>query len=285
MPETILDQTPEATPETTPKPEATPLFADPTNQVLAGDFANHMGDDVAPYAETLNQRFGNQPLATVLKSYGEANKTISQGGRVIGYPAHDSPAEMQEKWAAANGLHEKFEAADYKLHPEERPEGYDEAFTDAMAAKMLEHKTPPALAQALAKDFQALEAERNRVAQDMRDNAQHEALVQLKTTLGPEYDEKIAKAKAVAISQGFDPQNEMFNNPEVVLFLTKVSGLLGEDTIASMRQAAGASGQFTDSKTKAYDIMENPANPDYEKYQRGDATVAAKVNRLLSGQQ
>lgn len=252
--------------------------------VLAPDFVNHLGDESRPYANVLD-RFKGQSIETVFKSFGEANKTISEGGRVLPFPAADAPPAEMERWRATHGLNDEFKPSDYGLTPEEPPEGFNEEFSNKMAEKMLARGVPPALAKGLAQDYFDLEQEIAR-DMDMKIAAQQkEAQENLKRSLGPNYDATISKIRTVVAAQGFDPDDgEIFGNPNVVGMLAKVTGLLGEDTIASMKESVGVTGAFAgDDYARGIDIIENPANPLHERYTNGDPDVAAEVNRLLAG--
>ena len=237
-----------------------------------------------PYAEVLNQRFGGQPLSKAMKSYGEANKTISEGGRPIGYPPPEATKAEVDKWRSANGLHEKFTAADYELMPAEPVEGWSDDLAGRFGERLLARNVPPALAKGLAEDYLAIEADLRRQAQDAYEASQFEAQKQLQQELGPEYRDRMQKIKAVVASQGFDPADkELFASPTTVRFLSKIVGLLGEDTVASMRQGGGGfQGSIGDPGFEANRIMTDPTHPDHKAYQNGEPAAAAKVERLLT---
>lgn len=264
-------------------PDMHPLFADSKTNTLSADFASKLGPDLAPYADVLNQRFGGQPIEQLARSYGEANKMISEGGRPIGYPAPDSTPEAWAKWSSANGVPESPDG--YKLFPDGAPNGLDPEIVGQFQQAFHEEKAPPALAQRMAARYAQIEAAAVAKAQDAYKQQQFDRQQELQKSLGIEYEDRIAKVKGVVASQGFDPGDpELFDNPKVVGFLLKMTNLLGEDTVASMKESAIASGAFRgDGKSEAMRIMTDKTHPEYERYQQGDTAVAAKVTRLLKG--
>lgn len=272
---------PVAAPE--PTPAASPYFSDLKNGVLSPDFANQLGDELMPFADTLNQRFGGQSIAKLAKSYGEANKMISEGGRPLGYPADDAPPEQWDKWAKANGLSEEFQASDYKLFGDQPPEWLSPEENDRFSQMMLENKVPPPLARKIAQGYAAYAEEATRAMQDAYENQMHKRQQALQKELGAEYETAMRNVKGMVADMGFDPSDgELFDNPKVVQLLVKTSRLLGEDRVASMRENAQATGAFaSDPAYEARRIMTDSTHPDHAKYAQGDPAVAAKVTRLL----
>lgn len=265
-----------------PPSVSTGLWADPESATLGVDFANHLGEDAAPFAEVLNQRFGGQSLAALAKSYGEANKTISEGGRAIGYPGPDATDKDWDRWNKANGVPE--DSSGYQLfEPGKEPEGLNEEAVAAFREVFHEEKVPPGLAQKIAARYAQLESEFAQKAEDAYKNQLFEQEKQLQRDWGIEYEDRMNKIKTVVAAQGMDPGDPaLFDNPTVVRFLGKMTSLLGEDTVASMREAAGSTpGLHQGGKSEAIRIMEDPSHPDHQKYREGDQQVAAKVNRLL----
>lgn len=282
-----------ATPETPPAPavETTipapaaalhPLFTGATGNTLAPDFATRLGPDVADYAEVVNQRFGGQDIAKLVKSYGEANKMISEGGRPIGYPAPDSPPEAWAKWNKANGVPETAEG--YQLF-EDGKEGIDPAIVAKFQAAFHDEKVPPALAQRMAARYAEIEAEVTAAKMEAQKANMEAAQADLQKQWGADYEVRMDHLKGLVASQGFDPGDpELFDSPKVVGFLAKVAGMLGEDTVASLRSAAVATGAFRGSPSaEARRIMSDPTHPEHAAYLQAGPNdpVAVKVRTLL----
>lgn len=288
-----MSDTPIAPTEATPAPPAGdpapapaaalhPLFTDATGNTLAADFATRLGPDVADYAEVINQRFGGQDIAKLVKSYGEANKMISEGGRPIGYPAPDSPPEAWAKWNKANGVPET--PADYKLFSEAQ-QGVDPEIVGKFQKAFHDEKVPPALAQRMAARYAEIEAEVTASRMAEQKATMDAAQADLQKQWGADYEVKMDKLKGVVASQGYDPGDpELFDNPKVVGFLAKVAGMLGEDTVASLRSAAVATGAYRgDPAAEARRIMSDPTHPEHAAYLIAGPNdpVAVKVRTLL----
>jgi len=104
----------------------------------------------------------------------------------------------------------------------------------------------------------------------------------LKKEWGSGYAEKIGKVKSVVQSLGYDPTDAtLFSNPTVVKFLGKVTGLLSEDAVASMRGAVAPGSSFVSPTEEAHAIMTDDKHPEHRKYMEGDRNVVKKVARLL----
>lgn len=284
---------PEVAAPATPAPDAppaaqdmSPLWSDPGNSVLSQDFANHLGEDVIPYANVLNDKYGGQPLSVLARSYGEANKMISEGGRPIGYPAPDADEATWEKWNTANAVPEKPE--DYQLFGEgEAPENLNGEAMERFQSLLHGLKAPASLARELAKGYTQIEQEFAQKAADEYENQLHAANQQLQRDWGPEYEERMGSIKAMAVANGVGVDNPaIFDSPDTLRLLGKVVGLLGEDTIASWKQAAGG-GQFGGGGVgEAHRIMSDPSHPDHKAYVEStdpNSPVNQKVNRLLQG--
>ena len=171
----------------------------------------------------------------------------------------------------------------YNFKPETLPEGatWDEAAAGKFAAAF--HKG--GVSEEAAKEIAALFVEHELEAQAAM-SAAYEKQIQegtekLKKEWGAQYQEKVSKIKSIAASLGYEHTDPVFANPAVVSLLGKVVGMLGEDTVASMRGAVAPGGKFVSGVEEANAIMRDAKHPDHDAYIRGDATIIAKVKRLI----
>lgn len=251
--------------------------------MLTGDFANHLGDDLQAAAADINQRFGNQPLSTFVKSWKDGQDLISQGGKVEGYPAEDATPTAVQRWNSGNAVPD--EASAYQLFDGDPPEGINTEAVGMFQELFKATGTPPALARKISDGYQKIEADFAKRASDIYEAGLREKEAELRKELGPEYEDSMKALKGVLASQGMDPSDTtIFDNPDTIRFGLKVMGMLGEDTVASLRSNAASAGAFgRDAKTEAMAVINDSSHPDHAAYNRGDREVVARVVRGLGG--
>ena len=99
------------------------------------------------------------------------------------------------------------------------------------------------------------------------------------------YQEKLAQVAGFVSSLGYGTDNaRLFSDPEIVGFLGKVIGMLGEDAKAAIKGAVAPGGHFTLGREEAERIMKDSSHPDHEAYRRGDHGVVSRVKRLIDGE-
>lgn len=104
---------------------------------------------------------------------------------------------------------------------------------------------------------------------------------ELKKHFGADIDKAVGRVQGALKADGFDPsiadpQSPNFWGPDFLRYADLQAKRSGED-----RLAGGTPVQHARGAAAAKDIMTNPENPLYAKYQAHDATVVAQVKQLM----
>ena len=224
-------------------------------------------------------------LPTLAKSYRELELRLSQNPRTgVVVPGPEATEMQHAEYRKAMGIPDT--PAGYTLKPDKLPDGI--AWDETRGAKMAEvfHKNGVSQAQAAAiiADYLAGEQEQHLALRTKADNLMAERERELQREWGNEYGQKMNTIKQVVATLGFDAGDpELFNNGKVLSFLGKVTGMLSEDAIGSLRGAVGPGGTFISGAEEARAITRDPNHPEHAKYLKGDPDVVAKVRRLYNG--
>jgi hypothetical protein len=193
--------------------------------------------------------------------------------------------ELETKFHTARPPGEVPENPDgYQLKPEKLPEGvtFNEDAAKRFAQVFHTKGVTKDQAAEISKTFLELEAANHEALSAAYEKQIADGTTALKKEWGQDYGEKLGKVKSVVASLGYDPADPgLFSNPKVVSFLGKVTALLSEDSVASMRGAVAPGNTFVNGTEEARAIMTDSRHPDFEKYQAGDRAVVAKVKRLI----
>jgi hypothetical protein len=289
-----LNKGPSAPSESTPPPsDITPsaeesLIGQPEAPVGDGGF-KYVGDDgqfVSDWAKHLPEDFGDfrnklanyrNPLQ-LAKALHSANQVISKKG-IIPLTPESSAAEVSA-YRKQMGVPDKPEGYWEGVNTEVG-EGlnFDQNIADQYLVVAHKHNIPAAaMKDLIAVNKQQAEiqlaAEQQRVAEGRTHGRE-----QLRQVWRADFERNMGFAeKGVALEKG-NPNTFGFRDPEVVRIVAGLTRRLGEDVLAG---AGPALPQGTyELKATAMDIIQNPANKDYQKYRSGDPDVRSRVRRML----
>jgi len=177
----------------------------------------------------------------------------------------------------------------YTLDPERAPEGI--AWTPGMAGDFASVFHAHGITNTAGKALVSAYLEREEAMLTAASEAYEAKLDQDKRTLerewgGPvRYQEKLSQVAGFVTSLGYGTDNaRLFSDPEIVGFLGKVVGMLGEDAKAAIKGSVAPGGHFTLGRDEAERIMKDSSHPDHESYLRGDHGVVSRVKRLIDGE-
>jgi hypothetical protein len=239
------------------------------------DWSKHLPEDFGDFRNKLANYRNPVQLAKALHS---ANQTISKKGII--------PPTPQSTEAEVSAYRKQMGVPD-------KPEGYLEGveietaegipFNKEIAGVYMEvahkHHIPAAAMQDLlaVNKKQAeiqLAAEQQRVAE-----ARSHGLEQLRQVWRADFANKLGMAKKGVVLEKGNPYSFGFQDPEVVRIIAGLTGRLGEDVIAGVGEALPQGTH--ELRATAMDIIQNPANKDYQKYRSGDPDVRSRVRRML----
>lgn len=210
------------------------------------------------------------------KSYHGLQQLLGRKAHAVVVPNDKSTPEEVTAYRKALGIPEK--AEEYLIRPEELPQGVD--WNDDLARPFAEiahrHNIPPSAMRELVAQQARLEAQRSQTMAEMV----HEELQQGQRTLqeawGAKYERNLGLAAKAAQMAGVDPQSRGFMDPEVVKAFARLADMLSEDHFVKGEHAG-----FQGGAERARDIMTNPQNPLYARYQDGESDTVDLVRRLL----
>lgn len=249
-----------------------------------GTFAQdwHKRPEFEPFKDKGPDRFKDVP--TLVKSYYELETKLGQrpaeGVRV---PGADAPADQVKAYRAAIGVPDV--PTGYDLKPAELPPGitWDDKAGLAAAEMFHKHGIPAAAAKEIVAHQMKSLADSHLAATTAYDNHVASTMEGLQKEWGANYHSKMATVRGVVAAMGMDPADaELFSNGKVLSFLGKVTGMLSEDAVASVKGVVGAGGAGASAAEQARDITRNVNNPEHAKYMAGDPDVTQKVLRLYA---
>lgn len=240
---------------------------------FAEGWTARLPDELGEYRNGLGKF---KTLGDFVKSYQGLEKMLGKSAQGTFVPNEDSTPEEISAYRRAIGVPES--ADGYQLKPEGLPDGLLWDDDTARAAAEIAHKynVPPGAMREFV-DMQ-MQIERGRVVA-MQENIarQIEAGTQeLQHYWGDRFDDRISKVKQLAHLAGVDPQSNGFLDPNMVRAFARISDLIGDDQFVG-----GSSAPRMNSAEQAKDIMTNPQNPLYTRYQEGDRDVVERVLGML----
>ena len=212
-----------------------------------------------------------------LKTLVNQQKLLGKKAEAILVPKDDASPEEVAAFRAKLGVPENVDA--YPLKPKDLPQGIEWNEAQAKEFNLVAHKlglTPAQAEQILG--FEAARAAAQIQEAQMQQKTEFDAA---KKTLAEAWGDRFETNKAVATrmaqSLGLDPNSKGLSDPAVVIALERAARMVSDDKIVSSDVAA----TMQAGKTRAMDIMTNPQNPLYAKYQKGDKATADLVFDLL----
>tara|TARA_R110000803_G_scaffold18124_12_gene48679 strand:- start:2782 stop:3741 length:960 start_codon:yes stop_codon:yes gene_type:complete len=251
-----------------------------------GEFTNNWldslkGDEYESMKPTL-ARFKN--IQDLSKSLYHSKQMIGKGADSVLVPGEESSAEEVSAYRKALGVPD--DVADYTLTtPDEMPEGmgFDQNTMDAFKNFAHKNNIPPPVAQQLVQmqmgtASQQMEAHKNQMQSHIAEQNQ-----QLKQEWGGTYEKNIVDAQLGARDLGINLEDNhpVFNEAWFVQAMKRHGNAVGEDSMK--RGEADFLGANSD-KMKGQDIMNNPQNQAYQKYQEGDEATVMRVRALLQSE-
>jgi hypothetical protein len=122
------------------------------------------------------------------------------------------------------------------------------------------------------------EFEQEAAQQQILENKQ-KGLKQLRSIWGADFDRNLGVAQRAAALTGVDANSYGWRDPEVVKGFVRLANMMSDDKLVSPGGSLPVG--KADLKSRALDIMRNPANPDFQKYREGDREVQQRVRRYL----
>jgi hypothetical protein len=276
-----------AAPAAPATPAATPAAA-PEGSLLATPAAP-TGASAAPAApgltekpEWLPEKFWREDkpdIEGLAKSYHGLEQLLGKKAHAVMVPTDKSTPEEVAAYRKALGIPES--ADKYDLKPEKLPEGatWDDATAKRVAEVAHKHNIPPSA----VKELVALDLERaqqmNAAAAKMLADQKAAAVNELRQVYKTELPAKLDLARRAAATAGIDPNDRGFESPAMVKFAIWAAEQISDDKLVEASATSMSSAQ-----ARAKDIMVNPQNPLYQRYQDGDAEIVDQVRRMLASQ-
>jgi hypothetical protein len=279
-----------AAPATPATPAATPAAA-PEGSLLAAPAAPTGApsapadpSEVAEKPEWLPENFwleGKPDVERLWKSYASLQATFTKHnqGLLVQVPHEKSTPEEVAAYRKALGIPES--ADKYDIKPEKLPEGatWDDATAKRVAEVAHKHNIPPSA----VKELVALDLERaqqmNAAAAKMLADQKAAAVNELRQVYKTELPAKLDLARRAAATAGIDPNDRGFESPAIVKFAIWAAEQISDDKLVEASATSMSSAQ-----ARAKDIMVNPQNPLYQRYQNGDPEIVDQVRRMLASQ-
>jgi len=216
-------------------------------------------------------------VEALAKSYDVAQRALGRKAQAVLPPTEKSTPEEVAEYRKAIGVPESPE--DYKLKPEQLPEGvtWDESVAKRAAELAHKHNVPAAAMQEFMKFDMERAALMNQAAAQMIETQLETGRAELQAVWGDKMPEKIELARRAAVTAGVDPTSQGFVDPQVVKAIVNLAEKLSDDKLVAGDQTGVSS-----TRARAKDIMTNASNPLYLRYQEGDAEVVDQVRRMLT---
>lgn len=212
-----------------------------------------------------------------LKTLVNQQKLLGKKAEAVLIPKDDASPEEVAAFRAKLGVPENVDA--YPTKPKDLPQGLEWNEGQAKEFNALAHKlgiTPAQAEQIMAFDAQRAVAQAQE-AQIQQKQEFEQARKTLADAWGDRYETNKAVATRMAQSLGLDPNTKGLSDPSVVIALERAARMVSDDKIVS----SDVSATMMAGKARAMDIMTNPQNPLYAKYQKGDKGTADLVFDLL----
>lgn len=243
-------------------------------------------------ADFINRYFKGKTPTDIAESL-KANQAAARA-KAVTYPNAESTDEDRAAWNKAANVPESVE----QVMPEDfesfqNATGWTPEVAQPVIDAMIQAGTPgPAITAAIAAVQQAATAQGEAwqaAAQEESETAQQA----VREAFGVEYDAKISQAQAAAERAGINAglsADEVADlvkgvgevrNPFITRAFAAISGSIQEAQYKGV-QGGNLAGAYMGPREEAFDIMNNPTNPMYEKYRASDKAVHAHVDGLLA---
>lgn len=207
----------------------------------------------------------------------------------FGYPAEDWAPERLQEYRQGQGVPDQASAAAYGLEvPEEIAHVMDPASLERIAGAAHAAHTPPAVMQAILKEYVAIEQEA--IAKLQSESATELEARDQRLRADPAFSGdsyKAAKETAENVMNTLadklgvarnDPEMlELARSPLMLRMMHKVAGHYSQDSTGSLKGDV----DLRSNEEKASDIITNAANPKHKLYHEGDPVVQKEVLRLM----
>lgn len=243
---------------------------------FAPDWTTKLPEDLGPARDSLG-RF--KSVVDLARAYDGANKLIGRKGVIL--PNEKSTAEEISAFHKTMGVPETPDGYMEAVRPTEMPEGV--AWSDDIAKSYFElahrhHVPASAMRDLIGLHLKQRQFEQE-AAQHMLIENKQKGLKQLRQIWGVDFDRNLGIAQRAASLTGVDANSYGWRDPEVVKGFVRLASMMGDDKLVTPGGSLPAGG--ADLKSRAIDIMRNPANPDHQKYRDGDQDVQQRVRRYL----
>jgi hypothetical protein len=240
------------------------------------DWTSKLPEDLAPARDSLG-RFKN--VEDLVRAYDGANKLVGRKGVIL--PTKDSSPEEIASFNKTMGVPESPEGYMESVRPGEMPEGV--TWSDEIAKSYFEvahrhHVPASAMKDLIGLHLKQREFEQEAAQQQILENKQ-KGLKQLRSIWGADFDRNLGVAQRAAALTGVDANSYGWRDPEVVKGFVRLANMMSDDKLVSPGGSLPVG--KADLKSRALDIMRNPANPDFQKYREGDREVQQRVRRYL----
>ena len=243
-----------------------------------GEFGENWLDRLPADLQDSKQILGQfKDVNGALKTLVNQQRLLGKKADAVLIPKDDASPEEVAAFRAKLGVPET--ADKYSTKIEGLPEGMALDEASVKQFNELAHKTglTPAQAQEAVKFYASLEAQNAQNA-ELQAKAQYEASrKELAEAWGDKFETNKSVATRMAQTLGLDPNSKGLSDPKVVIALERAARLISDDKIVS----SDSSATVQVGKTRAMDIMTNPANPMHNKYREGDAAITSLVTDLL----
>jgi hypothetical protein len=160
-------------------------------------------------------------------------------------------------------------------------------YVQTMAGIMHKFNAPPEMVKELFAADQKFGATAFGKSQSSVIQAQQKAKEEVVQAFGANMDAELAGARRAAQTVGIDVNDPSIgNNPKVIIALSKVAKLLGEDKMVRPGTGESGGGVGGDDRTRAKDIVMNKSNPLHEAYHDpkhgGHSQAVAQYQALLA---
>lgn len=243
-----------------------------------GEFGENWLDRLPAELQDSKQILGQfKDIPGALKTLVNQQRLLGKKADAVLIPKDDASPEEVAAFRAKLGVPETPEA--YSLKPKDLPAGmeWNEEFAKSINAAAHEAGVTPAQMEKIMGKYVGFEMQNAQNA-ELQAKAQYESSrKELAEAWGDKFEINKNVATRMAQTLGLDPNSKGLSDPKVVIALERAARLISDDKIVSADSAA----TVQVGKTRAMDIMTNPANPMHSKYREGDLAIASLVSDLL----
>lgn len=217
-----------------------------------------------------------QSVPDLLKSYRHLEQTLGKKASATYIPDPDAKPEEIAAFRKKIGVPETPEG--YKIAPEKLPDGvtWNDELAKPYAAVAHKYNIP----EAAMKELAAINVQSEALRLTETGKFLEEELQKGEETLKKEYGENFSKNMMVATnaikSVGGSLNTPGLRDPGVVVIIQRLAAQLGDDKFIN----GDVNPSLQPGKVKADDIVNNKANPYYERYWAGDKEVNKMVREM-----